>query len=204
RAEPVAASEEHGVMDARTDAEVIACSLAAPASFGEVFDRHATTMYRYFVRRVGPDDADTLLGELFRIAFEKRASFDTARASARPWLYGIASNLLARHRQREARRLAATARSVNTSVAATDVYAEVDARLDAAQLWRDVAAAIATLPPAERDTLLLFAWEGMAYDQIAAALDVPLGTVRSRLHRARGRLRELVGDRAEEHVTVAL
>ena len=108
-------------MDPRTDAEVIACSLESPASFGELFDRHATTMFRYFVRRVGPDDADSLLGELFRIAFEKRAGFDTERAEARPWLYGIASNLLARHRQGEARRLDATARLVNTSIAASDL-----------------------------------------------------------------------------------
>src|SRR5215204_6437282 len=108
-------------MDPRTDAEVIAGSWESPAAFGELFDRHATTMFRYFVRRVGPDDADSMLGDLFRIAFEKRASFDTARAEARPWLYGIASNLLARHRQREARRLDATARLVRTSVTASDV-----------------------------------------------------------------------------------
>ena len=176
----------------------------SPASFGELFDRHATTMFRYFVRRVGPDDADSLLGELFRIAFEKRASFDTERAEARPWLYGIASNLLARHRQGEARRLDATARLVNTSVTASDLFSEVDARLDASRSWADVAAAIATLPQGERDTLLLFAWEGMPYDQIAAALDVPVGTVRSRLNRARGRLRELVGESEEEQVTATL
>ena len=191
-------------MDPRTDAEVIACSFTSPASFGELFDRHATTMFRYFVRRVGPDDADSLLGELFRIAFEKRASFDTERAEARPWLYGIASNLLARHRQGEARRLDATARLVNTSVTASDLFSEVDARLDASRRWADVAAAIATLPQGERDTLLLFAWEGMPYDQIAAALDVPVGTVRSRLNRARGRLRELVGASEEEQVTATL
>jgi RNA polymerase sigma factor (sigma-70 family) len=191
-------------MDARTDAEVIACSLRSPASFGELFDRHATTMFRYFVRRVGPDDADSLLGELFRIAFEKRAGFDTERAEARPWLYGIAGNLLARHRQGEARRLDATARLVNTSLTAPDLFAEVDARLDASRLWADVAAAIATLPQGERDALLLWAWEGMPYVQIAAALDVPVGTVRSRLNRARGRLRELVGENEEEHVTATL
>ena len=191
-------------MDPRTDAEVIACSVKSPESFGELFDRHATTMFRYFVRRVGPDDADSLLGELFRIAFEKRAGFDTERAEARPWLYGIASNLLARHRQGEARRLDATARLVNTSIAASDLFSEVDARLDASRLWPDVAAAIATLPQGERDTLLLFAWEGMPYDQIASALDVPVGTVRSRLNRARGRLRELVGESKEEQVTATL
>ena len=191
-------------MDPRTDAEVIACSFESPAAFGELFDRHATTMFRYFVRRVGPDDADSLLGELFRIAFEKRAGYDTERAEARPWLYGIASNLLARHRQREARRLDATARLVNTSITASDLFSEVDARLDASRLWADVAAAIATLPQGERDALLLFAWEGMPYDQIAAALDVPVGTVRSRLNRARGRLRELVGESEEEQVTATL
>ena len=166
-------------MDPRTDAEVIVCSSASPAAFGDLFDRHATTMFRYFVRRVGPDDADALLGELFRIAFEKRSGFDTERAEARPWLYGIASNLLARHRHGEARRLDATARLVGTSAAASDVFSEVDARLDASQRWADVADAIATLPQGERDALLLYAWEGMAYDQIAVALDVPVGTVRS-------------------------
>jgi RNA polymerase sigma factor (sigma-70 family) len=191
-------------MDPRTDAEVIARSVKSPESFGELFDRHATTMFRYFVRRVGPDDADSLLGELFRIAFEKRAGFDTERAEARPWLYGIASNLLARHRQGEARRLDATARLVNTSIAASDLFSEIDARLDASRRWPDVAAAITTLPQGERDTLLLFAWEGMSYDQIASALDVPVGTVRSRLNRARGRLRELVGESEEERATATL
>jgi hypothetical protein len=82
RSELVAASEEHEVMDPRTDAEVIVCSFESPASFGELFDRHATTMFRYFVRRVGPDDADSLLGELFRIAFEKRAGFDPVSVAA--------------------------------------------------------------------------------------------------------------------------
>src|SRR6185436_15262716 len=105
-----------------------------------------------------------------RIAFEKRATFDTERAEARPWLYGIASNLLARHRQGEARRLDATARLVHSSIAPVDLLADVDERIDASRRWADVAAAIAALPQGERDALLLFAWEGMPYDQIAIAL----------------------------------
>jgi RNA polymerase sigma-70 factor (ECF subfamily) len=191
-------------MESRTDAEIIACSLETPAEFGELFDRYATTMFRFFVRRVGPDDAGSLLGELFRIAFEKRAGYDTERAVARPWLYGMASNLVARHRQREARRLAATARLVQSSIPASDRYVEVDARVDASRTWTDVAKAIATLPQEERDTLLLYAWEDMPYTQIAAALEVPVGTVRSRLNRARGRVRELVGAGEEQHLTEAL
>jgi RNA polymerase sigma factor (sigma-70 family) len=191
-------------MDARSDAEVIAGSFEAPAAFGELFDRHATTMFRYFVRRVGPDEADALLGELFRIAFEKRGSYDVERPEARPWLYGIASNLLARHRQREARRLDATARLVRTAVGSVDLFPDVDARLDATGLWGEVAVAIAALPQGERDTLLLYAWEGMPYDQVATALGVPVGTVRSRLSRARSRLRELVAGSEEELVTATL
>ena len=191
-------------MDQRTDAEVIAASLTTPSCFGALFDRHATTLFRYFVRRVGHEEADSLLGELFRIAFERRASFDTDRPEARPWLYGIASNLLARHRHGEARRLDAMARLASTTVPAPDALSDVDARLDAAQRWTDVAGAITALPQGERDALLLFAWEGMAYDQIAAALEVPVGTVRSRLNRARGRVRELVGVSGEEKATATL
>ncbi|MFT3855476.1 MAG: sigma-70 family RNA polymerase sigma factor [Ilumatobacteraceae bacterium] len=187
-----------------TDADVIACSLTSPAAFGAIFDRHATTLFRYFVRRVGPDEADALLGELFRIAFEKRAGYDVARPEARPWLYGIASNLLARHRQGEARRLHATARLVNGAVGDADQFGDVDGRPDASRQWSDVAGAIATLPAGERDALLLFAWEGMPYDQIAVALDVPVGTVRSRLNRARLRLRELVGASEEGRATATL
>ena len=191
-------------MDSRTDAEVIASSMTSPSSFGELFDRHATTMFRYFVRRVGPDQADSLLGELFRVAFERRVSFDTTRREARPWLYGIASNLLAKHRRREARRLQATARLVRRTTTPADPFDDVDARLDAADLWTRVAAAIATLPPGERDALLLFAWEDLPYDQVASALDIQVGTVRSRLNRARARLRELVGESGEQRVTQTL
>ncbi len=188
-----------------TDADVIAASLDAPGMFGALFDRHATTLFRYFVRRVGPADADTLLGDTFRIAFERRASFDVSRPEARPWLYGIATNLLAQHRRREARRINATARLVTASASApADIGDEVAARLDASDLWPLVAAAIAALPEGERDALLLFAWEDLSYDEIAAALDVPVGTVRSRLNRARGRLRELAGEGGEQRATTTL
>lgn len=191
-------------MSPHTDAEVIAASITEPSAFGELFDRHATTMFRYFVRRVGPDDADSLLGELFRVAFERRGTFEVNRAEARPWLYGIASNLLARHREREARRLQGTARLLNTTVTPGNAFDEVDERLDAARLWADVATAIGALPQSERDVLMLFAWESMPYDEIAAALEIPAGTVRSRLNRARGRLRELIGEREEQQVAGGL
>jgi RNA polymerase sigma factor (sigma-70 family) len=185
-------------MDAETDASVIVASRAEPEVFGALFDRHARVLFRYLVRRIGPDEADTLLGEVFRIAFEKRSSYDVDRPNARPWLYGIATNLVAKHRRSEARRMQATARLRAQGAPAGDAGERVDASLDAAELWPRVAEAVTELPDGERDALLLFAWEELGYDEIAAALDVPVGTVRSRLNRARMRIRELDRDTGRE------
>ena len=178
-------------MDADSDASVIAASLDEPARFGAVFDRHATTLYRYFVRRVGASEADGLLGELFRVAFERRTTYDIARPNARPWLYGIATNILAKHRRREARRLRATARLMAERSASVDVADGVATALDAAELWPRVSEMIAELPDGERDALLLFVWEQLSYEEIATSLEIPIGTVRSRLNRVRRRLRTL-------------
>jgi RNA polymerase sigma factor (sigma-70 family) len=185
-----------------SDADIMAASLDAPAVFGTVYDRHAGALFRFLVRRVGHDNADPLLGDVFRIAFERRATFDCSYASARPWLYGIATNVLAKHRRTEARRLRATAElaASRATPAARDHDASdaVADAVDAATLWPSVADAIAALPDGERDALLLYAWEDLSYDEIAAALAIPVGTVRSRLNRARTRLRELDSTRGEQ------
>jgi RNA polymerase sigma factor (sigma-70 family) len=178
-------------VDADSDAAIIAASLDEPARFGMVFDRHATTLYRYLVRRIGADDADGLLGELFRVAFERRHTYDLGRPDARPWLYGIGTKLLAKHHRSEERRLRATARLVARRVPSVDVAEGVAAQLDAAQLWPRVSDVIAALPDGERDALLLFVWEELSYEEIAASLEIPVGTVRSRLNRVRRRLRDL-------------
>jgi RNA polymerase sigma factor (sigma-70 family) len=186
------------VMMEPSDAEVIAASIGDPPAFGALFDRHAAVLFRFLVRRVGPDVADTLLGEAFRIAFERRATFDVSRTTARPWLYGIATNVLAKHRRTEARRLRATAHLAAGQVLQDDPAEQVAAAVDADELWPRVANAIAELPDPERNVLLLFAWEELSYDEIATALSVPVGTVRSRLNRGRRRLRELAAPSGEE------
>jgi RNA polymerase sigma-70 factor (ECF subfamily) len=196
-------------VDEPTDAAVIAASLDDPASFAPIFDRHAATLLRFLVRRVGPDAADGLVGDTFRVAFERRGSYDLDRPFARPWLYGIATNLLARHRRAEARRLAALSRLAGQTAAGAPDQAAVPAeaaveRLDAQDRWPTVASAIADLPPGERDALLLYAWEDLSYGDIAQALGIPVGTVRSRLNRARARLRagcEPGGPRSEQPST---
>jgi RNA polymerase sigma factor (sigma-70 family) len=183
-----------------SDATLIAASLAAPARFGPLFDRHATSLHRYLVRRLGPDEAESMVGEVFRIAFERRASYDLGRPDARPWLYGIATNLVARHRRTEARRVRAVARLAARRADAGDLGEDASAGLDAATDWRRVADALAALPPVELDTLVLHVWEDLPYTQVAEALDIPVGTVRSRLNRARRRLRELAPASGEEQV----
>ena len=178
-------------MDGDSDAAIIASSLEEPARFGTLFDRHATTLYRYLLRRAGADEADSLLGELFRVAFERRIAYDLERTDARPWLYGIATKLVAKHWRSEERRLRATAQLVAHRVPSVDVADGVATRLDAAELWPRVSDLIAALPHGERDALLLFVWEELSYEEIATSLEIPIGTVRSRLNRVRRRLREL-------------
>src|SRR5690349_12318117 len=177
-------------MSAPSDAEVIGRSLGDPEAFGLIYDRHAATLLRFLGRRAGAKVAEGLVGELFRIAFERRKTFDVSRASALPWLYGIGSNLLLKHRRGEARRLRANARMA-AGDEASDKHASAKA-LDARLLFPRVADAIEALPDGEREALLLFAWEDLSYQSMAEALELPIGTVRSRLNRARARLRELL------------
>ena len=174
-----------------TDSAVIAASIEQPETFGIIFDRHATVLFRYLVRRVGVDEADPLLGELFRVAFERRSTYDCDRPNARPWLYGIATNLLAHHRRSEARRVRAMGRLLAAQSSAEDPSDVAISAVDAASLWARVAHAVTLLSDPERDALVLLVWEELSYEEIAVALGIPVGTVRSRLNRARVRLREL-------------
>jgi RNA polymerase sigma factor (sigma-70 family) len=177
------------MMSAPSDAEAIRRSLGEPEAFGLIYDRHAATLLRFLGRRAGAKVAEGLVGELFRIAFERRRTFDASRTNALPWLYGIGSNLLLKHRRGEARRLRASARMA--AGPAADGRASA-AALDARLLFPHVAAAIEALPAGEREALLLFAWEELSYQDLAEALELPIGTVRSRLNRARANLRELL------------
>jgi RNA polymerase sigma factor (sigma-70 family) len=168
-------------MAPRTDADSIAASLSEPRAFVDVFDRHFDAIHRYLVRRVGSHNADELASETFAQAFEHRKRYDRARPDAPPWLYGIAHNRLRHHYRDEERALRAYARS-----------AEVDAAELPDVTGPDVAKLLAELSPGDRDVLLLVAWAELEYADVAEALGIPVGTVRSRLNRARGRIRELL------------
>lgn len=160
------------------------------AEFGRLFDRHARALFVYLARRLDDATAEDLLSETFLVAFERRASFDPLRGDPLPWLFGIATNLLARHRRQELRAYRAFSRSVEVEGNSADA---TNARIDMDRALAEVARALQHMPRAVHDTVLLFAWAELSYEQVAEATGVPVGTVRSRLNRARRALRAVPG-----------
>lgn len=177
------------------DAVTIKRSWDEPERFAAVFDAHYADIHRYASRRLGPHAADDVSAETFALAFRQRRRYDLSRRSARPWLYGIATNLISRHRRDEVRLLRAVDRLHPLPEPARGHEDEVTAKVSAQQSVKGpLAGAIAALPAAQRDVLLLVALAGLSYDEVAQALDVPFGTVSSRLNRARKKLRKALGD----------
>lgn len=158
--------------------------------FGRLFDAYARPLHRYLVRRIGPDTAHDLVSETFVVALNQRHGYDPRRGAVRSWLYGIATNLLRRHVRQEVRALRATARLVGQKPEHGGEHdSRVAERVDAAQLAAQLAAALAQLSEGDRDVLLLTSWAGLDSAEVAEALGIPVGTVRSRLHRVRKWLR---------------
>lgn len=177
-------------MDIPSDARIIARSSREPAAFAKIYDRHASTLQSYLRRRVGYDDAEDLLSETFLIALGSRDRYDRSRSSALPWLYGIAANLvLKRHRT-----LGRQQRAVDRLMMIAPTTAEFEDRLvddnANAQMLRRLESAIRALSPQDAEVLVLYAWQQLSYSDIALAMDIPVGTVRSRLNRVRSVLRE--------------
>jgi RNA polymerase sigma factor (sigma-70 family) len=177
---------------ARSDAAIIERSVAVPECFAEIFDRHAEGIYRYAARRLGRQEAADAMSEVFLAAFRNRRRYDTGRDDARPWLYGIAVNVISQH-QRAQRRYARALASVADPPTADVVADEVLDRVTAAQLRPRIMRALGQLPDSDRELVLLVAWAELSYEQAAQALGIPLGTVRSRLHRIRAKLRRAAG-----------
>jgi RNA polymerase sigma-70 factor (ECF subfamily) len=171
------------------DAELIRASLERPDRFGGLYDRHAAQLYRYAFRRVGTL-AEDVVADTFLAAFQGRHSYDLGRPDARPWLFGILTRKLADQVSSERayhRRLAVAEPTVD------DPADRVAARVSADVANGPVLAALGRLSRGERDVLLLIAWGQLSYEEVAAALTMPLGTVRSRLSRARRKVRDALG-----------
>ncbi|HSS34195.1 MAG TPA: RNA polymerase sigma factor [Solirubrobacterales bacterium] len=176
--------------DNRTDSEAIAASLAEPRTFGLIFERHFSRIHGYLRRRLDDQLADEVTAQTFLVAFDRRADFDQRRPDSRPWLFGIATNLARNHRRREARELRAIAGMTPDPGFGVD---GVEARIDAERMRGLLAQSLADLPSEEADVLRLLVWAELDQPEIADALEIPLGTVKSRLSRARGRLQNALG-----------
>ena len=175
------------------DSELIERSACQPDAFGAIFNRHFDAILGYCVRRVGRVRGEDVAGDVFRWAFENRHRFDLTHDDARPWLCGIARNLVRGALRSSGRQWLAydrwlTRELLDGTDVATGVAAAVDAQHDAAAVME-----ILELRPVEEvETLLLFAWEQLTYAQIAEVLEIPVGTVRSRLHRVREHLQDVL------------
>jgi RNA polymerase sigma-70 factor (ECF subfamily) len=178
---------------AGTDAAVIRESRSDPARFSVLYDRYAEQLHRFAYRRVGPDAAEDVVAETFLAAFGHRERYDGSRPDARAWLFGILVRELAQHRRREQARDRALAKVPTDEATADSPDDRVAAEVGARALRGKLASVLAELGQGDRDVLLLVAWGDLGYAEVAEALEIPIGTVRSRLHRARARLKEALG-----------
>jgi RNA polymerase sigma factor (sigma-70 family) len=174
------------VGESLSDSVLIERSRVQPDAFKVLFERHFDGLFRYLAHRTSSAVAEDLAAETFTIAFAKRARYVAFGESARPWLFSIATNLLRERARKDRRGVRALgqlagriARSEEDDRAVSD--AREDARGERERLWE----ALRGLRREEREALLLFAWADLSYAEIAVALACPIGTVRSRIARAR-------------------
>jgi RNA polymerase sigma-70 factor (ECF subfamily) len=175
------------------DVATMRASVTEPEQFEAIFDRHHGPIWAYLARKGGRELAEELASEVFLTAFAQRERYDPGRGSVRSWLYGIASHKARTRFRGQARATRALARLAARQRTSSAPYDRVDDALANKDQLDRVRQALAQLSNADQEVLVLFAWEHLAYDEIAAALGVEVGTVRSRLARARARLRELAG-----------
>jgi RNA polymerase sigma-70 factor (ECF subfamily) len=178
-----------GARDREPDPEGNEGPILELPSFERAFEENFAAIHRYIARRVGVPLADDLAAETFATAFRRRASFDPVRGSLRSWLYGIATNLLRNHWRAEQHLLDLDSR-LRAETELRENPSLPDEQLSASFVAPRIAAALRTLVGEQREILLLHAWAELSHEEIAVALDIPPGTVRSRLSRACAALRE--------------
>ncbi len=158
--------------------------------FLALFEAHYDDIAGYVTRRqVDRSTAEDIVSTTFVEAIDRRATFDHRKGDPRAWLFGIATNLMRRHFRSEHRRLLAYARAASREIEGPDTAEETCGRLDASATAGSVAAALATLSQGDYEVLTLLCWAELSQEEIATALGIPKGTVKSRLHRARRQVR---------------
>jgi RNA polymerase sigma-70 factor (ECF subfamily) len=170
------------------------------AAFGLLFERHAGRIYNYCFRRTADWAlAEDLTSATFLLAWRGLGRGSLRADSALPLLFGIATNVLRNQRRSLRRARDAFARLPLPTAAEPDFAEEAAIRADDQAAMRELLALFARLPRREQDVLALCEWSDLSYEDTAAALGIPIGTVRSRLARGRRRLRELALASGPEH-----
>jgi RNA polymerase sigma-70 factor (ECF subfamily) len=159
----------------------------------EWYASYAASLFGYIARRLGRELAEDLTAQVFVEALESYHRFDPALGSAKTWLFAIATNLMRSHLRKEQRALDIFARTGADPIA-EDTFGVAESRLFAADEWPRVAAALNDLSAVDRDVLLLYCFGDLDYAEIAAALDLAVGTVGSKMNRIRTKLRKRLGD----------
>lgn len=179
------------------DGALIRASIADSAAFRELFVRHHDRVRTYVVSRLGPSFADDCVADTFLEAFRIRSRFEDARGNdALPWLLGIATNAIARQRAAEQRWIRQRVEQPFDLDAESLDRDGAISRIDAGRMARDLAAAIGEMPDHERDAFLLVVLGELSYEDVAVALDIPIGTVRSRVSRGRARVGQAMAVRS--------
>lgn len=179
------------------DVDALARSLDRPEAFEVIFGRYHRMIWAYVARLGGREGAEELAGDVFVAAFARRGTYDPQLGSVRSWLYGIASNLVRTQLRREGRAARAFERAGAQRIDDHDPVEDAFADLARREQLRAVLAALVRLARDDREIIALYAWERLSYGEIATALDIDIGTVRSRLFRARQRLRDLLAASSE-------
>lgn len=170
-------------------------------AFGVLYERHARTIYNYLFRRLADwPDAEDLTAVVFLEAFRRRNDAVIVEGRLLPWLYGIATNVLRNRRRAQWRQRDLLAQLAHERHG--DAVWDSASRADAAEQMRSWLKRISELPRSQQDVVALCLLSGLSYQDAATALGVPVGTVRSRLSRARASLRELNSDPRHNEVDV--
>jgi RNA polymerase sigma-70 factor (ECF subfamily) len=181
----------HPARHAASDEELLRASAHGDdQAFSKLYERHANAIYNYLFRRLADwSEAEDLTAVVFLEAFRRRRDVVIVEGKLLPWLYGIATNVLRNRRRALWRHRDLVARlSREPCVEAVPDAAE---RADATARMQSVLRRITRLPRQQRDVVALCAWCGLSYEEASTALGIPVGTVRSRLARARVALGEL-------------
>ena len=167
-------------------------------AFGALFERHAPSVYNLCFRRTGDWAlAEDLTSAVFLETWRKRHKVTLWDGSLRPWLLGVAVNWV-RNQGRSLRRYENALKRLPRSANTADFSEELTSRLDDERRMVSILQLVTRLPQREQDVLALCVWSELSYEAAAAALNVPVGTVRSRLARARIRIRELAASSGHE------